>query len=188
MRLKRWSPIFLVLFILGILCFLSAGLKRTKQAGVAATAGGTGDIIFPALISNLAGCLGFPWAIRTVGFISFVFCALSVALLRARAPLLNPVQRGKVDIRSLSELRFSLLTAAIVLVNFALLIPLTYLPSYAQSRSVGTTYRLSWMQHLSWADCPWILCWPTWTFQCDDYYNIRLFSDHFRSLASIPVQ
>lgn len=111
--------------------------RRALATGVAATAGGIGGIIFPVLISNLAGSLGFPWAIRIVGFMSAVFCALSVALLRARAPLLNPVQKGKVDIRSLTELRFSLLTAAIVLVDFALLIPLTYLPSYAQSRGLG---------------------------------------------------
>jgi len=119
--------------------------RRALATGVAATAGGIGGIIFPVLISNLAGSLGFPWAIRIVGFISVVFCALSVMLLRTRAPCLNQVQKGKVDIRSLSELRFSLLTAAIVLIDFALLIPLTYLPSYAQSRGLDDSlaYNLS---------------------------------------------
>ncbi|KAJ5118660.1 uncharacterized protein N7443_007590 [Penicillium atrosanguineum] len=119
--------------------------RRALATGVAATAGGIGGIIFPVLVSNLAGSLGFPWAIRIVGFISVMFCALSVALLRTRAPLLNPIQKGKMDIKSLSELRFSLLTAAIVLIDFALLIPVTYLPSYAQSRGLGDSlaYNLS---------------------------------------------
>ncbi|KAJ5514332.1 major facilitator superfamily domain-containing protein [Penicillium fimorum] len=118
--------------------------SRALATGIAATAGGIGGIIFPVLISNLADSLGFPWAIRTIGFISAAFCCLSVALLRTRVPL-NSAQKGRVDIRSLRELRFSLLTAAIVLIDFALLIPLTYLPSYARSHGMGDTlaYNLS---------------------------------------------
>ncbi|KAJ6155679.1 hypothetical protein N7470_006245 [Penicillium chermesinum] len=119
--------------------------RRALATGVAATAGGIGGIIFPVLVSNLAGRLGFPWAMRVIGFISAVFCALSVALLRTRASLLSPVQKGKIDIHSLGELRFALLTAAIVLIDFALLIPVTYLPSYAQSHGLGDSlaYNLS---------------------------------------------
>ena len=119
--------------------------RRALATGIAASAGGIGGIIFPILISNLAGTLGFPWAIRIVGFISVVFCVLAVAFLRTRAPLLNPVKSAKMDIRSLREMRFFLLTVAIVLIDFALLIPLTYLPSFAQSRGVGDSlsYNLS---------------------------------------------
>lgn len=119
--------------------------RRALATGIAATAGGIGGIVFPVLVSNLAGSLGFPWAIRIVGFISAVFCALSVALLRARTSALNRVQKGKMDFKSLRELRFSLLTAAIVLIDFALLLPLTYLPSYAQSRGLDDSlaYNLS---------------------------------------------
>ncbi|OQE07423.1 hypothetical protein PENVUL_c013G06052 [Penicillium vulpinum] len=118
--------------------------RRALATGIAATAGGIGGIIFPILIANLADSLGFPWAIRIIGFISAAFCCLSVALLRTRLPL-NSTQKGIVDIRALKELRFSLLTAAIVLIDFALLIPLTYLPSYAQSRGMGDSlaYNLS---------------------------------------------
>ena len=113
--------------------------RRALATGIAATAGGIGGILFPVLISNLVGNVGFSWAIRIIGFISAIFCLLSVALLRTRLPL-NPVQKGKVDMRPLRELRFSLLTAAIVLLDFALLIPLTYLPSYAQSRGLGDSF------------------------------------------------
>lgn len=118
--------------------------RRALATGLAATAGGVGGIIFPAIISNIAESIGFPWAIRIIGFISAVFCALSIALLRTRLRL-DPIKKGKIDIRSLRELRFSLLTIAIVLVDFALLIPLTYLPSYAQSHGMETAlaYQLS---------------------------------------------
>lgn len=118
--------------------------RRALATGIAATAGGIGGIVFPVLISNLTGNLGFPWAIRIIGFISAVFCLLSVVLLRTRIPL-NPAKKGKVDLNCLREPRFSLLTTAIVFIDFALLIPLTYLPSYAQSRGVDDSlaYNLS---------------------------------------------
>ena len=53
--------------------------RRALATGVAATAGGIGGVIFPVLITKLVGSLGFPWAIRIIGFISAVFCILSVA-------------------------------------------------------------------------------------------------------------
>jgi MFS family permease len=125
-----------MVFTPSIACIAHWFLKRRALAtGIAATAGGIGGIIFPVLIANLAGSLGFPWAIRIIGFISAAFCFLSVALLRTRLSL-NSVKKGTVDIGALKEPCFSLLTAAIVLIDFALLIPLTYLPSYAQSRGL----------------------------------------------------
>lgn len=134
-----------MVFTPSVACIAHWFLKRRALAtGIAATAGGVGGIIFPVLISNLAGSLGFPWAIRIIGLISAVFCCLSVALLRTRLPL-NSVKKRKIDLRVLGELRFSLLTAAIVLIDFALLIPLTYLPSYAQSCGLADSlaYNLS---------------------------------------------
>jgi MFS family permease len=129
-----------MVFTPSIACIAHWFLRRRALAtGVAATAGGIGGIVFPVLISNLIGCLGFPWTIRIIGFISTIFCSLSVALLRTRLPL-NPMQKGTVDVRALKELRFALLTAAIVLIDFALLLPLTYLPSYAQSQGLGDSF------------------------------------------------
>ncbi|KAJ5996321.1 monocarboxylate permease [Penicillium canescens] len=125
-----------MVFTPSIACIAHWFLRRRALAtGIAATAGGIGGIIFPVLVANLAGSLGFPWAIRIIGFISAAFCFLSVALMRTRLPV-NSVKKGTVDIRALKEPCFSLLTAAIVLIDFALLIPLTYLPSYAQSRGL----------------------------------------------------
>ncbi|KAG2411635.1 hypothetical protein HFD88_009191 [Aspergillus terreus] len=129
-----------MVFTPSIACIAHWFLRRRALAtGVAATAGGIGGIVFPVLISNLISRLGFPWTIRIIGFISAIFCSLSVALLRTRLPL-NPMQKGTVDVRALKELRFALLTAAIVLIDFALLLPLTYLPSYAQSQGLGDSF------------------------------------------------
>jgi MFS family permease len=109
--------------------------RRALATGIAATAGGFGGIIFPILIWNLTKVVGFPWAIRITGFICTFFCILCILFLKTRLP---PKKRGggKIDIGALQETPFSLLTVAIFLIDFALLIPLTYLTSYAQSHNM----------------------------------------------------
>lgn len=117
--------------------------RRALATGIAATAGGFGGIIFPILIWNLAEAVGFPWAIRIIGFICAFFCIICVLFLKTRLP---PKKLGgaKIDIRALREPPFALLTVAIFLIDFALLIPLAYLTSYAQSHNMqeGLAYQV----------------------------------------------
>ncbi|KAB8238131.1 MCT family MFS transporter [Aspergillus alliaceus] len=109
--------------------------RRALATGIAATAGGFGGIIFPILIWNLTEAVGFPWAIRITGFICAFFCILCILFLKTRLPP-KKLGGGKIDIRALREAPFALLTVAIFLIDFALLIPLTYITSYAQSHGM----------------------------------------------------
>ncbi|KAB8208115.1 major facilitator superfamily domain-containing protein [Aspergillus parasiticus] len=109
--------------------------RRALATGIAATAGGFGGIIFPIMIWNLSEVVGFPWAIRITGFICSFFCILCILFLKTRLPP-KKLGGGKIDIRALRETPFSLLTVAIFLIDFALLIPLTYLTSYAESHNM----------------------------------------------------
>ncbi|KAE8162274.1 major facilitator superfamily domain-containing protein [Aspergillus tamarii] len=109
--------------------------RRALATGIAATAGGFGGIIFPIMIWNLSEIVGFPWAIRITGFICSFFCILCILFLKTRLPP-KKAGGGKIDIRALREIPFALLTVAIFLIDFALLIPLTYLTSYAESHNM----------------------------------------------------
>ncbi|KAH8425228.1 uncharacterized protein LDX57_002986 [Aspergillus melleus] len=117
--------------------------RRALATGIAATAGGCGGIIFPILIYNLTEAVGFPWAIRITGFICAFFCVLCILFLKTRLPP-KKLGGGKIDFRVLREAPFALLTVAIFLIDFALLIPLTYLTSYAQSHGMeeGLAYQV----------------------------------------------
>ncbi|KAK1138362.1 hypothetical protein N8T08_002683 [Aspergillus melleus] len=109
--------------------------RRALATGIAATAGGCGGIIFPILIYNLTEAVGFPWAIRITGFICAFFCALLPP---------KKLGGGKIDFGALHETPFALLAVAIFLIDLALLIPLTYLTSYAQSHGMeeGLAYQV----------------------------------------------
>lgn len=111
--------------------------RRGLALGLATTAGGFGGIIFPIIITNLLDSVGFPWAIRIVGFVSGVFCLACVLLLKTRLP---PKKAGaRVDLKALREIPFTTLSVAIILVDFALLVPLTYIPSYAIAHGMNSS-------------------------------------------------
>lgn len=111
--------------------------RRGLATGMAATAGGFGGIIFPIIIWNLLDIVGFAWAIRIIGFISGLFCLACVLLLKTRIPPKKADVR--MDFMALREIPFSVLSVAIILVDFALLIPLTYLPSYALAHGMDSS-------------------------------------------------
>ncbi|KAI9926567.1 hypothetical protein ASPWEDRAFT_187265 [Aspergillus wentii DTO 134E9] len=117
--------------------------RRGLALGLAATAGGFGGIIFPIIIHNLIHSVGFPWAIRIIGFIAAAFGIVCCLLLRTRLP---PKKADAImDLKALTEPRFAMLSVAITLIDLGLLIPLTYLPSYALDHDMDPSlaYQLS---------------------------------------------
>ena len=110
--------------------------RRGLATGFAMTAGSIGGIVFPLLIGNLSGKIGFPWAMRVMAFVCVVFCTFSVLLLRTRlAP--NKDGGSTVDLRSLRDSRLLTVAIATILIEIGFLIPMTYLVSYATMHEVG---------------------------------------------------
>ncbi|KAH8197775.1 hypothetical protein TruAng_008064 [Truncatella angustata] len=84
----------------------------------------TGGIIYPIVIRNLIVKVGFPWAVRAMGFIVLGTLAISVSLLRPRLP---PKKLGPlVDIESLRDTPYTLFL-------LWLYIPFFYITDYAIS-------------------------------------------------------
>ncbi|KAJ5834259.1 hypothetical protein N7447_000285 [Penicillium robsamsonii] len=122
--------------------------RRALATGIIATAGSIGGIIFPQIFNALAPKVGFGWAIRTLGFITLVFCSTGALLQKSR---LEPKKgtRKTVDFRVLREIPFTLTTAAIVFADIGALIPVTYLTSYARANSMGIEQAYSLMSILN---------------------------------------
>ncbi|OLN89249.1 Riboflavin transporter MCH5-like protein 20 [Colletotrichum chlorophyti] len=104
--------------------------RRALATGVACTAGGAGGVIFPLIILYMAPRVGFPWAIRTVGFICIAMSVLACTLLKKRLPP-NKKAGANIDLMALREAKFGLTTLAIFLIEFSVFIPYTYICSYA---------------------------------------------------------
>ena len=104
--------------------------RRALATGIAFTGGSTGGVIFPLVILYLAPRIGFPWAIRAIAFLSGGLLLVACLLLRTRLPL-SIHTSAMVDIRALRDVKYGMTTLAIFFIEFAVFIPLTYIPSYA---------------------------------------------------------
>ncbi|KAK2056460.1 major facilitator superfamily transporter [Colletotrichum caudatum] len=107
--------------------------RRGIATGIACTAGGVGGVVFPLIILYMAPKLGFPWAIRTVGFICAAASVLACLLLRKRLPP-NRKGGGAIDLKALTEsidLQRALLLNALLNVGA---IPGRGLPGYVADR------------------------------------------------------
>ncbi|KAB2579257.1 Major facilitator superfamily [Lasiodiplodia theobromae] len=104
--------------------------RRALATGIACTAGGTGGIGFPFIILYLAPRVGYPWAIRIIGFINAGMSLVACVLLQTRIPP-NKRAGAAIDLVALREPPYAATTVAVFLIEFAIFIPLTYVPSYA---------------------------------------------------------
>ncbi|EFQ36220.1 major facilitator superfamily transporter [Colletotrichum graminicola M1.001] len=107
--------------------------RRGIATGIACTAGGVGGVVFPLIILYMAPKQGFPWAIRTVGFICAAASVLACSLLRKRLPP-NRKGGGSIDLKALTEgvdLQRALLLNALLNVGA---IPGRGLPGYVADR------------------------------------------------------
>ncbi|KAK1446075.1 major facilitator superfamily transporter [Colletotrichum melonis] len=141
----------------GILCGLGSSLvftpsiaavghwfkrRRGFATGMASTGGSIGGIIFPLMMKSLFPRIGWGWTIRAVGFICLALCGASNFLIRSRLP---PARNASPhpDPRIFRSAAFSLTTAGIFLMEFALFIPLTYISSYTLSQGFSESFAFS---------------------------------------------
>lgn len=124
--------------------------RRALATGIACTAGGSGGIGFPFIILYLAPRIGFPWAMRIIGFINAGMCLAACLLLRTRIP--PKAHAGiAIDLKALRDPPYATTTLAIFLIEFAVFIPLTYISSYAIAVGVSPqhAYRLNALLNVS---------------------------------------
>ncbi|KAL4941791.1 hypothetical protein BDV06DRAFT_222781 [Aspergillus oleicola] len=104
-------------------------VRRGLATGIACTAGGLGGVFFSLIVLYVGPDLGFPWAMRIIGIISFVLCSLACLLMQTRLPP-NVKAGAAIDFAALRDVNYALTTVAIWLVEFAAFIPYAYIVSY----------------------------------------------------------
>lgn len=111
--------------------------RRALATGIACTAGGIGGIIFPLMVLYLTPEIGFAWAMRVISFTCVASGVLASAFMRKRLPH-NKNAGAAIDLAALRDVSYCLTTAAVFLVEFAVLIPYTYISSYAIHAGLDT--------------------------------------------------
>ncbi|KAG8355322.1 hypothetical protein FVEN_g6739 [Fusarium venenatum] len=93
-------------------------------------------ICFPLIILYAAPSIGFPWAIRIVSLICVVSSMIACCLLRKRLPP-NKEGGGAIDLKAFRDPKYAVITIAILITEFSLFIPYTYISSYGISKGMS---------------------------------------------------
>lgn len=113
---------------------------RGRSLGIAYIGGAVGGLITPVIFLDLQPKIGFPWAIRVIGFICLMFLVLGWFCVRDRREVFAthvPDEKvwvtivKSIDLKSFKDKIFTSLVLSLLGNGFAFLISLTYLPSYA---------------------------------------------------------
>ncbi|TDZ75089.1 Aspyridones efflux protein apdF [Colletotrichum trifolii] len=83
--------------------------RRALAIGIAAVGSASGGLVFPSAVRQLLPRVGFPWAMRTLGFVQLVTLTMGFLFLRPRVP---PRAKARlVDLSAFGELEYSLYAA-----------------------------------------------------------------------------
>ncbi|KAK8099834.1 major facilitator superfamily domain-containing protein [Apiospora kogelbergensis] len=124
--------------------------------GVAGIGSGLGGVIFPIMIRNLLGQIGFGWTVRTIALVNLVLLGLASAVLRL--PASSGRRRRLIDTASLRDWPYVLFVLACFAVFLGLYTPFFYAPTlavksgfYASSSSVqgGESYYIVMAMNLA---------------------------------------
>ncbi|OJJ47842.1 hypothetical protein ASPZODRAFT_141410 [Penicilliopsis zonata CBS 506.65] len=103
--------------------------RRGLANGIAATGSSIGGVIYPILFNQLQKTIGFPWAVRTLGFFSLATCFVSLSLLEMR---FMPQERRKlVQLSAFKELPYVLCCFAMFMGFLGFYNFLVYIQAYA---------------------------------------------------------
>lgn len=112
--------------------------NRGAAFGILTTGSSVGGVVYPILVSRLIDDVGFPWAMRTCGFLILFLMIIAILTIKPfRPPQAHPVTSALL-VKPLKEPGFVLLVAGFVLLSFGFFVPINYLPSQALSTGMST--------------------------------------------------
>ncbi|RAH66743.1 major facilitator superfamily protein [Aspergillus aculeatinus CBS 121060] len=103
--------------------------KLPLVIGIAASGSSIGGVIYPILIRELLGRVGFGWTIRVAGFVALFGLGISCAVLRVR--VLPASRRKLIDWPAFREAPYTLFVIGLFLCFMGLYTPFYYLQSVA---------------------------------------------------------
>ncbi|KAF4166998.1 hypothetical protein CNMCM6936_005784 [Aspergillus lentulus] len=105
--------------------------------GIASSGSSLGGIIYPIVLYRLLGPIGFPWAVRTLGFIALGTFILPLAVMRMRVRAPKP--RAVVDWSAFTDVPFMVFTLSLVILFIGNAVLIFYISFYPENRGFTDT-------------------------------------------------
>ncbi|CAO3677410.1 unnamed protein product [Rhizopus stolonifer] len=105
--------------------------RRGLSVGIAISGSGFGGLVLLNVVQAIMDRLGYQWALRIIGFISFVCLFIAACTVRPLNELPRDTPLAVFDLRPLRNPQFILLFGVNFIGNFAFNVPSSFLPAYA---------------------------------------------------------
>ncbi|KAI0506251.1 major facilitator superfamily domain-containing protein [Xylaria bambusicola] len=125
-----------VVSAIGVACIYSPAIacvgtwfakKRGIAMGIMVTGSSIGGVVFPIMISRLVDSVGYPWAIRSAGFLILGLQIVPMITVKSRVkPVPKKMPMGRLA-APFTEFRFLLLLIGIFVLTYGIFIPIVYL-------------------------------------------------------------
>ncbi|KAF4221653.1 hypothetical protein CNMCM6457_001804 [Aspergillus fumigatiaffinis] len=157
MMLSLATQYYQVFLSQGLCCGLGSGLiyvpalslvstqfttRRGIAIGLVTSGASVGGVIFPIIFIRLQPHVGFPWTVRTLGFIQLACSCIAVPLLMVTTKTRRGPPRQLIHWHAMKEWSFNAYGIANFLMFMAYFIPLFYVPAFA-STALRTSTDLS---------------------------------------------
>jgi len=102
--------------------------------GIASSGSSFGGVIYPIVLYRLISQVGFPWAVRCVGFIAMATFAAPLVMMRMRVRVPKP--RAIIDWSAFRDRPFMVFTLGVLVVFIANTVLLFYISFYPVDRAI----------------------------------------------------
>lgn len=100
--------------------------------GIASSGSSLGGVIYPIVLNRLISEVGFPWAVRSIGFIALATFTIPLAAMRIRVRVPKP--RDVVDWSAIHDAPYMVFSLALLIVFIGNVVLLFYISFYPANR------------------------------------------------------
>lgn len=110
--------------------------KRALAMGIVMSGIAVGGVIYIIMFDRLTKTVGFPWAMRAIGFVALAAAALSIPALLSGSSMLATKRKARAlfDKSALTDRLFLIFTASTFFTFLGYIVPYFYIPTYARER------------------------------------------------------
>ncbi|KAI0389301.1 MFS general substrate transporter [Xylariaceae sp. FL0594] len=111
--------------------------RRAAALGIVVAGSAVGGVVLPIFMAKLIPRIGFPWTIRSLGFIVLVFCGAACSTVKSRLPPRKKPIVVAALVKPFRDIRYSLVVAASFFVFWGLYLPFNFINLQAQQQGVS---------------------------------------------------
>ncbi|KAI0528397.1 major facilitator superfamily domain-containing protein [Xylaria digitata] len=101
--------------------------RRATALGIMVSGSSLGGVVLPIMMDKLIPQIGFPWTVRTLGFMFLVLCGISSATIKSRLPPRSKPLHLSDYVSPFKEIKFTIVVIASFFLFWGLFLPFNYL-------------------------------------------------------------